>query len=68
MACFIDTDVNSFRAEVLVLRKDKSKPHVVVDSDTKLDKGDFWRMVFDGIYCKDGSRLGIIIISPTRIT
>lgn len=31
MTCFVDTDVNAFRAEVLVLQKEKIKSPIVVE-------------------------------------
>lgn len=39
-----------------------------VKANTKIDKGDLWTMFFDGAYCKEGSGVGILLISPAGIT
>ena len=39
-----------------------------MEADTKSDKGDLWAMFFDGAYCKDGVGVGILLISPARVT
>ena len=40
MTCFLDIDVNSFKAKVLILNKEVFRPHIVVEVETKLDGGD----------------------------
>ena len=39
-----------------------------VEVDTKIDKGNFWTLFFDGACRKDGSNAGILLISPVGIT
>ena len=68
ITCFIDTDVNVFRAEVLVLKKDKHKQKIEIEIDTKTYKGDLWTFFFDGTFCKEGSGAGLLLISLVGIT
>ena len=64
----VDTDVNAFKLEIPILKKDKSKPPIALEFDSKSKKGDLWTMSFDDAYCKEGSRVGILLISHARIT
>ena len=68
MKNFVDTDVNAFRAEVLVLKKDKHKSQLEVEANAKIEQGDLWSMFFDGACSKDGSSVGILLISPIGTT
>lgn len=62
--CFIDTDINDFREDVIVLEKESIFPPITVEVNTKSKKGDLWVMYFDGANYKDGSGAGILLISP----
>ena len=68
MKNFVDTDVNAFRAEVLVLKKDKHKSQIEIEADTKTDRGNLWTLFFDGACCKDGFGAGILLISLAGTT
>ena len=68
MTCFVDIDMNAFMAVVFILKKDVMKLQIAIEVRTILEKGDLWTMFFDGDFCKDGSRAGILLISPTGIT
>ena len=52
MIYFVDTDVNAFRVELLVLKKEKNKSQIEIEGDTKSDKGDLWTLFFDGAFYK----------------
>ena len=64
MTCFIDTNVNAFRVEVLFLKKDMHKPPIVLEVDVVSHKGDLWTIFIDGACYKEGSGVGILLISP----
>ena len=68
MKFFVDIDVNAFRLEVLILRKDKKKSLLEEEVISKIDRGDSWAMFFDGAYCKDGVGASILLISPVGVT
>ena len=68
MKIFVETDVNAFRAKVLVLKKDKHKSQLEIKADAKIEQGDLWSMFFDGSCSKDGSGVGIFLISPAGTT
>ena len=68
MTYFVNIDVNAFRAEVLVLKRDEHKSQIEIEVVTKIDKGDLWTLFFGGVYYKEGSSVGILLISPTGIT
>ena len=61
---FVDTNVNAFRAEALILRKDKHKSQLEVEANAKIEQGDLWSIFFDGACSKEGSGVGILLISP----
>lgn len=42
MACFVDTYVDSFRAECVPLRKNDVKPQMAVEVEIQNDRGDLW--------------------------
>ena len=66
MKDFVDIDVKAFRFEVLFLKKDKHKSQLEIEVDAKIDQGDLWSIFFYGACCKDGSGVGILLISPTE--
>ena len=68
MTCFVDIDANAFRVEVLFLKRDKHKSQIDVEFVTTLDKGDLWTLFFDCSCYKEGSGVGILLISPVGIT
>ena len=68
MTNFVDTDVNTFRAELMTLKRDKQKTPMEEEVKSKSNKGDLWAMFFDGAYCKDGAGAGILLISPAGVT
>ena len=68
MTNFVDTDVNAFRFEVLVLKKDKHKSQLEIEVDAKTNQCDLWKIFFYGACYKDGSSVGVLLISPARTT
>ena len=46
MTYFFDIDVNAFRVEFLVLKKEKNKSQIEIEGDTKSDKDDLWTLFF----------------------
>ena len=68
MKKFVDTNVNAFQAEVLILKKGKHKSQIEIETDTKIEWGDLWTLFFYGSCCKYGSSVGIFLISPIGIT
>ena len=55
MTYFDNTNVNAFRVEVLVLKKDTHKSQIEIKVDTTTDKGDLWTLFFGGAFSKEGS-------------
>ena len=68
MTCFVDTDINAFRAEVTVLKKESIQSPIAMEAELESDKGDLWTMHFDGACCKDGLGASIILISLDGFT
>ena len=63
ITCFVDTDINAFRAEAPLLEKNPVKISVAAKVSSGSSKGDLWTMYFDGACCKEGSGVGILLIS-----
>lgn len=68
MTCFVDTYVNAFREEVFILKRESLKLPIEVEVGSESEKGDLLTMYLDEDCCKDGSKEGILLISPARIT
>ena len=65
--CFLDTNIDSFRAEPLVLQKDKIL--TVFSQEAQCSQGNnVWTMYFDGASSKEGAGAGVIFISPNKET
>lgn len=68
ITCFVDTDINAFKAEAPLLEKDLVKLSVAAEISSSSSKDDLWTMYFDGACCKEGSEVGIRLISPSGVT
>ena len=65
--CFLDTNIDSFRAEPLVLQKNKA-PTLFSQEVDYSQADDLCTMYFDGASAKEGVGVGVVFISPSRET
>ena len=65
--CFLDTYIDSFRAEHLMLHKNKIL--TIFSQEAQCSQGNnFWTMYFDGASSKEGVGAGIVFVSPNKET
>ena len=60
VTCFIDIDVNAFRAELIIQEVEKLPTLIGQEVTCCLDSPNLWSMYFDGASSKEGSRARII--------
>ena len=65
--CFLNTDIDSFKDEPLVLQKNKV-PTMFSQEVLCSQSDDLWTMYFDGASSKEGARVGVVFISPNKET
>ena len=66
--CFIDIDVNAFRAELIIQEVEKLSALIEQEVTCCLDSPNLWCMYFDGASSKEGSGAGIFFVSPDKNT
>ena len=65
--CFLDTDIDSFRAEPLMLHKNKIS--TIFSQEAQCSQGNnVWTMYFDGASSKEGAGAGVVFVSPNKET
>ena len=65
--CFLDTDIDSFRVEHLMLHKDKIP--TIFSQEAQCSQGNnVWTMYFDGASSKEGAGAGVVFVSPNKET
>lgn len=68
--CFLDTDINTFRAELVILEKEKIPALISQEAIKCSEFTEVWTMYFDGASSKEGAGAGarVVFISPTKNT
>ena len=66
--CFVDTDVNAFRAEIPILENAPVLSYDPMKVNISSVEDNLWIMFFDGACCKEGAGAGILFISPDGST
>lgn len=66
--CFLDTDVNAFRAELVIQEVEKLPALIEQEVITCMDSPKLWCMYFDGANSKEGSGAGVVFVSPNKNT
>ena len=66
--CFIDIDVNAFRAKLIIQEVEKLPALIGQEVTCCLDSPNLWSMYFDGASSKEGSGAGIVFVSPDKNT
>lgn len=52
--CFLDTDVNAFRVELVIQEIEKRPPLIAQEVTCCMDSQNLWNMYFDGESSKEG--------------
>ena len=61
--CFLDTDINVFRAEVINLEKEKVPTPILREFESCSKDGELWTMCFNCANSKEGLSAKVVLIS-----
>ena len=66
--CFLDTGVNAFRDELII--QEVKNPPTIIEHEVEccMNSPILWTMFCDGASSKDGSRAGVVFVSPEKNT
>ena len=66
--CFLDTNIDSFRVELLIMQKSKIPRPITQEVNESSDSDELWTMYFDGENSKEVVGVGVVFISPKKVT
>ena len=66
--CFLDTGVDTFRAELIIPGVDNLPNTIDHEVEYCQDVSLLWTMFFDGASSKEGAGAGVVFISPKKST
>lgn len=66
--CFLDIDINTFRAVPIVSEKEKILEQISQEAIKCFESIEVWTMYFDGASSKEGARARVVFISPAKNT